>query len=193
MQTLATPDHRFLSEYLGTFQEVLRGDPELIPRLLAARDAIVTASTAGKKTVIIGNGGSAAMSSHVAVDLTKNARVRATDFSDASFITCLSNDFGFEKWIAKAIEFHGDEGDVLIAISSSGKSPNILNACKSARDRKFSAVITFSGFGSDNPLRTLGDINFWAPSRSYNHVEMAHHVWLVALVDLIIGKAEYPA
>ena len=89
------------------------------------------------------------------------------------------------------MEFYGDEGDVFIGISSSGSSENILNGCHAAREKKFSKVITFSGMNSENPLRKLGDINLWVNSKAYNHIENIHQFWLLAVVDVIIGKAEY--
>ena len=127
------------------------------------------------------------------MDLTKNAGIRCVNFNEADLITCFANDFGYEHWVEKAVEFYGDEGDVFIAISSSGQSRNIINGCKAARDNKFSSVITFSGFNNDNPLRQLGDINLWVDSKAYNFVENIHQVWLLAIVDLIIGKSGYSA
>ena len=143
--------------------------------------------------MIFGNGGSAAIASHFSVDLTKNASVRCINYNESDLITCFSNDYGFENWIAKAIEFYGDEGDVLIAISSSGKSQNMINATSAAKTKKFSKVITFSGFQEDNPLSKSGDINLWVDSKAYNFVENLHQVWLLAIVDLVIGDKEYSA
>ena len=89
------------------------------------------------RILLFGNGGSAAIASHVSVDMTKNIKVKAMNFNEADLITCFSNDYGYEKWIEKAIEFYGSKGDILILISSSGKSKNMLNACKAARRKKF--------------------------------------------------------
>lgn len=139
------------------------------------------------KTIIAGNGGSAAIASHVSVDLTKAAGIRAINFNEADLVTCFANDYGYEKWLEKSIEFYADKNDLVILISSSGKSQNIVNAALKAKEMGLS-VITFSGFDRNNPLNQLGDLNFWVNSRSYNIVEMTHHVWLVALVDYIIGK-----
>ena len=91
------------------------------------------------------------------------------------------------------MDFYGDEGDLLIVISSSGSSKNMLNGVKAARKGNFKAVVTLSGFAEDNPLRQLGDINLWINSRAYNFVENIHQVWLLAIVDLIIGSREYSA
>ena len=93
--------------------------------------------------------------------------------------------------MAKAVEFYGDEDDVFIGISSSGSSKDIINGCFSAREKHFSKVITLSGMQADNPLRQLGDINLWVNSCSYNHIENIHQIWLLTVVDLIIGRTEY--
>ena len=147
----------------------------------------------GKKTLIFGNGGSAAMASHFSVDMTKNAGIRCVNYNEADLITCFANDFGFENWVAKAVELYGDAGDLLILISSSGKSLNMINAVAAARKVKFSSVATFSGFKEDNPLKQKGEINFWVDSQAYNIVENTHQIWLLMLCDLIVGKAEYSA
>ena len=137
------------------------------------------------KVIIVGNGGSAAMASHVAVDLTKAARIRAINFNESDLITCLANDFGYENWVAKAIEYYADANDLVILISSSGQSENILNGAKKAQSMKI-PLITFSGFTAENPLRKLGEFNLWVNSSEYNIVEMTHHIWLLAIVDSII-------
>ena len=147
------------------------------------------AHKAGKKIIIAGNGGSAAMASHVAVDLTKAACIRAINFNEADLITCFANDYGYENWLAKALESYADKGDLVILISSSGKSKNILNAAEKGNEMGLS-VITVSGFLMDNPLRKLGDLNLWVDSTEYNIVEMTHHVWLVAMIDYLIKSEE---
>ena len=83
--------------------------------------------------MIAGNGGSAAVSSHFSVDLTKNAKVRSINFNEADLITCFSNDFGYEKWLSNAIKFYADKGDLLFLVSVSGESKNIINAAKDAK------------------------------------------------------------
>ena len=181
----------FLEKYIDDFSNLVISSEEMINDLLAVKDALVLASKKGNKSIIVGNGGSAAIASHFAVDLTKNAKVRCINFNESDLITCFANDYGYEHWIEKAVEFYGDEGDVFIGISSSGSSDNILNGCRAAREKKFSKVITLSGMNSENPLRKLGDINLWVNSKAYNHIENIHQFWLLAIVDVIIGKAEY--
>jgi len=160
--------------------------------LINAAEKIQAVSQKGNKLIIVGNGGSAAMASHVSIDFTKAAGIRAINFNEADLLTCFSNDYGYEKVFEKAVEFYGDKGDLLILISSSGRSANVVNAAKRAKELNMS-VITFSGFKSDNALRKLGDISFWIDSKAYNIVEMTHHIWLLAIVDYIIGYIEYPA
>ena len=152
---------------------------------------MVSAQKSKNKIMIFGNGGSAEIASHVSVDLTKNANIRCTNYNEADLITCFANDYGYERWIEKAVDFYADQNDVLILISSSGKSKNMINACKSARNKKISKIITFTGHDKNNPLSKLGDINFWINNKAYNFVENTHQIWLLAICDLIIGKREY--
>ena len=181
----------FLDNYIDEFSNLIINSKKITDDLMSVKDTLITASENGKKSIVVGNGGSAAIASHFSVDLTKNAGVRCVDFNETDLITCFANDYGYEHWIGKAVEFYGDEGDVFIAISSSGSSKNILNGCCTARDKNFSKVITLSGMQAENPLRRLGDINLWVDSRAYNHIENLHQFWLLTIVDLIIGKAEY--
>jgi len=153
--------------------------------LKAAAKLLMEVSATSGKVIIAGNGGSAAMASHTAVDLTKNAQVRSINFNESDLITCFANDFGYEKWIEKSLEYYADRGDCVILISSSGSSPNILNAADKAKKMGLK-LITFSGFSLDNQLRGKGDLNFYVDSQEYNIVEMSHHIWLVAIVDRII-------
>lgn len=142
-----------------------------------------------KKAIIVGNGGSAAIASHVSVDLTKAAKLRAVNFNEADLITCFGNDYGYENWVTEALRAYADPGDVVVLISSSGQSANIVNAADFAKSWGCD-VITFSGFLPSNPLRQKGTLNFYAESDEYNIVEMAHHIWMLAVVDFIIEDLE---
>jgi D-sedoheptulose 7-phosphate isomerase len=139
------------------------------------------------KIIFIGNGGSAGIASHLAIDYSKNGRLPAMAFNDASALTCLSNDYGYEHVFAKQVEFHARKGDVLIAISSSGKSVNILNAVEAAR-KIGCTVVTFSGFDAKNPLAKVGDINFYVDSLEYGFVEVGHMALGHAMLDHITGE-----
>ncbi len=141
---------------------------------------------------LIGNGGSAAIAEHMAVDLTKMARVRAMAMSGSPLLTAFANDCGYDKVFEKSIDAFANDKDVLFAISSGGKSKSILNACRAARRKKMT-IVTFSGFDAKNPLRRLGDINIWVNARSFGYVETIHHLLIHYINDAIIGKAEYTA
>ena len=153
-------------------------------QLFAAVQLILKTNQNKKKLMIFGNGGSAAIASHIAVDFTKAVRIRATNFNEADLITCLSNDFGYQNWVSKALEFYADKGDTIILISSSGTSSNIINGAKKANEMGLK-VISFTGFKKDNEVSKNSNLNFWVDSNEYNIIEMAHHVWLVSLIDYI--------
>ena len=174
---------KYFSKYFETVGQKLNSIDSA--KLEKAASMVWTAHQSGKKLIVVGNGGSAAMASHVAVDFTKAAGIRAINFNEADLITCFANDYGYEYWVAKALEAYADLGDLAILISSSGKSLNIVKGAEKAKNMGVS-VITVSGFLSDNPLQKLGDLNLWADSSEYNIVEMTHHVWLVAIIDYLI-------
>jgi D-sedoheptulose 7-phosphate isomerase len=144
------------------------------------------AHESGNKVMFIGNGGSMGIATHMAVDFSKNGGMRAMAFGDGAVLTCLGNDLGYENVFASQIEWHGRAGDVLIAISSSGKSPNILNGVQAARSRG-GTIVTFSGFREDNPLRKAGDVNFYVRAMEYGFVEVAHQAILHAILDIDMG------
>ena len=181
----------FVNKYLEDFSALIKPNKNIVSKIMNVRDIMLDVQKNKKKIMIFGNGGSAAIASHVSVDLTKNANIRCTNYNEADLITCFSNDYGYEKWIEKAVDFYSDQNDVLILISSSGKSKNMINACKAARKKNISKIITFTGHEKNNPLSKLGDINFWIDSKAYNFVENTHQVWLLTIVDLVIGKREY--
>lgn len=139
------------------------------------------------KLMFVGNGGSAAIASHEALDFWRTCGVPAIAFNDPIQLTCLGNDFGYEQVFSKPIDVFAQPGDLLLAISSSGCSRNILNAVEAAR-LKHCVIMTFSGFKPDNPLRSLGDLNFYVPSLSYGHVELAHLAIIHAVADIWSGK-----
>ena len=183
----------FLKEYFKKLEKLINFSDEEIKKIITVGEIIKEAHKNNKKTLIFGNGGSAAIASHFSVDLTKNARVRCTNYNESDLLTCFSNDYGYDKWVEKAIEFYSDQDDILILISSSGSSQNMVNAAKYAKKNKIKTIITLTGNKKDNPLKQLGDINFWVDSSAYNHVENIHQIILLSLVDLIIGRSEYPA
>lgn len=141
---------------------------------------------AGHTLYFIGNGGSAGIASHLAIDYAKNGGLRSLALNDGAALTCLANDLGYENVFSKPLEIHGRAGDLLIAISSSGRSPNILKAVEAARSQGM-AVVTLSGFDGTNPLRHKGDINLHVASHQYGFVEILHLALLHAVLDFEMG------
>ena len=155
-------------------------------------EIIKVANNNNGKLIFCGNGGSAAIASHCSVDFTKAASIRAINFNESDLLTCFANDYGYENVFSNAVDFYADKNDVLILISSSGESPNIINAARKAKELGLS-LITLSGFDEGNSLRKLGDINLWADSHGYNIVECVHQIWLLNICDFMIGSHYYAA
>lgn len=130
----------------------------------------------------VGNGGSAAIASHMAIDYAKRGGKRAMSFNDPAALTCLANDLGYAEVFAFQIERHARAGDLLVAISSSGHSENIHAAVGAAVSHGCD-ILTLSGFDADNPLRKMGRVNFYVPSNDYGHVEISHLAILHSMVD----------
>ena len=130
---------------------------------------------------LIGNGASASMASHMAAVLAKNGKFHTQVFSDLSLITAISNDMGYEHVFSEPLRRRARRGDMLVAISSSGASPNILAAVWAARALSLT-VVTLSAMQADNPLRSMGDLNAWVAAESYGTAETCHaavlHHWM---------------
>ena len=151
-----------------------------------AMECAQTAHDSGNKLMFIGNGGSSTIASHMAEDYTKAGGIRTLAFNDPAVLTCLANDLGFDQVFANQIEMFAQPGDMLIAISSSGNSQNILNGALAAKKRGC-WVMTLSGFTPENLLRNLGDINVYVPSSEYGFVEITHLAVCHAMLDVAMG------
>lgn len=138
---------------------------------------------------VIGNGGSAGLASHFCTDLLRTLKIPAATLSDTNVLTCFANDFGYENVYKMPLQRNLRSHDLLVAISSSGKSTNIIEAVKVAKEKKTS-VISLSGFAANNPLRRLGDLNFWLDSNDYGLVETGHFFLLHTIVDTCKIKSE---
>ncbi len=132
---------------------------------------------------VIGNGGSAGIASHFSSDLMKALKIPSQTLYDSCMMTCLSNDLGYEHVFSYPLEKLVKPRDLLVAISSSGQSLNIVNAAKTALSKQAS-LLTLTGFSSHNPLRKLGQLNFWIDRSDYGLVESAHFFLLHAIIDL---------
>ncbi|MEZ4771893.1 MAG: SIS domain-containing protein [Bacteroidia bacterium] len=144
---------------------------------------LVEAQKNGRKVMIIGNGGSAGVASHLAVDFWKNGGVKAITFNDAPVLTCIANDYSYDEVFSIPIEQFAEKGDIAICISSSGSSINILKGAQAALT-KGATVITCSGFKPDNTLRSMGHLNFYVPSFSYGFVETLHQFIIHSILDV---------
>jgi D-sedoheptulose 7-phosphate isomerase len=175
-----------LSQLLGRVEVTDRRGTELTVEagIEQAIDLIRDRTKRGSTLMFIGNGGSASIASHQSLDFWRAGGIRSVAFNDPVLLTCISNDFGYPTVFERPIDMFAKGGDILCAISSSGCSENILRGACKARQKRCS-VLTMSGFAADNPLRQLGDLNFYVPSDSYGHVEITHLSLSHCMVDTI--------
>lgn len=131
---------------------------------------------------LVGNGGSAGIASHATTDFVNVAKLRAQTVHDSSLLTCMANDYGYENAFARILSQLAGRDDVLVAISSSGRSANIRNAAATVK-QKGGQVVTLSGFERGNPLRAMGDLNIWLDSHDYGFVEIGHQFILHNIAD----------
>jgi len=143
--------------------------------------------TRGQNIYLVGNGASAAMASHFAADACKNGGLRAQVFGDAALLTCTGNDLAFDQVFALPLARFARAGDLLITISSSGASPNIVRALEQARDMRLQ-IVTVSGRKDDNPSRGAGDLNFYMPVPRYGWIESGHHIVLHYWLDQYLER-----
>lgn len=173
----------FFKFYNKKLINLLKLDLKTIRKLEKVKHYLQTVKKKNKKVLIFGNGGSAAIASHFTIDLLKNTKIKCINFNEPSIITCLSNDYGYENWVKKCIEYNADKGDMLIIISSSGESKNMINGCNQAVKQSLNPIITLTGFKKNNSVSRMGTINFWVNSKTYNHVENTHQFLLLSLID----------
>ena len=182
-------DSKFLEDYWLRYKKILfnsRDDKGLID----LRNQILTTQKKGGKLIFVGNGASASLASHAATDFTKQAKIKAVSFNDHNLITALSNDFGYDMWVVKALEFYANPIDKVIFISVSGNSKNLVNGLKFAKQISLSNA-SFTGSSSNNFLKANSDCSLWVDSKAYNIVESIHTIWITLVIDLLIGNPEY--
>ena len=143
----------------------------------------------GGNLFLVGNGGSAGVVSHILTDFINVNKLNARTLHESSLLSCMSNDYGYENSFSEPLSTLAREKDLLIAVSSSGRSPNIHNAVKSIK-KAGGEAITLSGFGEDNPLRSMGDLNIWLDSKSYGLVEIGHLFYLHYLSGRLKSKGQ---
>ena len=202
-QELQNLDVRNIKNYLRELFEVTSGTNVTLQavdgnsvavELLDAVGIVISLLTEiqnkGKKIMVIGNGGSAGIAMHTLADYANVGGFKTIDFYNPALLTCMSNDYGYENVFSQPIEMFAESGDILFAISSSGKSENIVRAAKKAASLGC-MVITFSGFDADNPLRQVGYLNFYSLSKHYGFVELAHQTLVHCILDLFIKSKVY--
>ena len=185
----SSKDISFLDDYWSRYHKILfeaRDDKKLIE----ARNLILNTKDSGGKLIFVGNGASASLASHASTDFTKQAKIKSISFNDHNLITALANDYGYEKWVEKALFYYADERDLVFFISVSGQSENLINGFHYAKLKNIK-TISFTGADKNNLLNTNSDCSLWVNSRAYNIVESIHTIWLTLIIDLIVGEAEY--
>ena len=180
-------DINFLNNYFEELQKIINPDEKINKKIILLKKYCLEIKKNNKKIFIFGNGGSSSIASHFTTDMIVNNNIKVFNFSDANLLTCFANDYGYENWVKEALNSYADKNDLVICISSSGTSKNIINAALKAKKMEC-RVVTFSGFGKNNPLNKIGKINFWIDSSNYNIVEMTHHIWMLSAVDKIANS-----
>ncbi|HOX28192.1 MAG TPA: SIS domain-containing protein [bacterium] len=173
---------KILESMTVTDSSAARLDPEAAMTLW--KDLTHTIREKGKTIYFIGNGASASMASHISADIEKNYHVRAEVFTDLSLITAIANDMGYDEIFAEPIRRKVCTGDMLVAISSSGRSENILKAAAEAKSLG-GTVVTLSAMDGGNPLRAMGDLNFHVPAATFGLAETCHAAILHYWIDLM--------
>ena len=142
-----------------------------------------------KKILIFGNGAGAAISSHFASDLAKTLKIKALSFDNSAHITCFANDYKFENWILETLKVYADKDDLIILLSASGNSKNIINAAKFCKNKKIN-FFSLSGFNSKNLLNKNSRNKFHIESDKYNHIEVLQSIILLLTIDYVKNKTK---
>lgn len=135
--------------------------------------------------VFVGNGGSAGVALHMTADFLKNGGMKTYSFFNPATLTCIGNDYAFSEIYAKQIQMTMTKGDIVVAISSSGQSLDIIRAVEQAKESSC-RVITLTGFCENNTLKAMGDFNVYVPIAHYGIVESVHQIFLQQIVDTLM-------
>ena len=151
---------------------------------------ILKTSKKKSKILIFGNGDNISTTAHFATDMTKNAKIKTMVFNDPNLITCFSNDYGFNQLVKKTIEYYESKKDLIILLSVSGESQNLVNASKYCKKKKINCI-SVSGFKRNNSLSRYAKVSLWINSKSYNLVEIIQMIILLSFIDKKIGSLTY--
>ena len=179
----------FFDSYWDHYKKLIFDSRDDI-KFLQIKNLFLKISKNGGKVIFVGNGASASLASHAATDLTKQGRIKAIALNDHNLITALSNDYGYERWVEKALSYYASQEDLLVLISVSGESPNLVRAVEYAKSN-FISSLSLTGSSKNNKLKNLTDYSLWVNCKSYNIVESIHTIWITLIIDLIVGKSEY--
>lgn len=179
----------FLRDYFKDYGR-LAFDEAVWPQIDRFAALARTVAGNGGKMMFFGNGASASLAEHAALDFTKQGKVRSQTCHDPSLMTAFANDFTYDRWMAEAVRHFADARDAVVLISVSGTSPSVVEAARQARDMGL-PVVAFTGRAPDNPLGQAADIHFHVASDAYNLVECIHGIWLTTTIDYVIGSAVY--
>ena len=182
-------DKKFLDDYYSRYQRILF-DSRDDSAILTLRDAIKKIHLNKGKLIFIGNGASASLASHAATDFTKQAKIPSIAFNDHNLITALSNDYGYQKWVSRAIGYYAKPEDLIIFISVSGESSNLIEGINFANKRSI-LTASLTGSSETNSLRNKSKYSLWVNSKAYNIVESIHTIWITLIIDLFVGSPEY--
>ena len=182
-------DKKFLDDYYSRYQRILF-DSRDDKSILKLRNVIYETYLNKGKLIFIGNGASASLASHAATDFTKQAKIPSIAFNDHNLITALANDYGYHNWAAKAIEFYSKPNDMVIFISVSGESSNLIEGINFANKISLSTA-SLTGSSQTNSLKKKSKYSLWVNSKAYNIVEAIHTIWITLIIDLFVGSPEY--
>lgn len=175
---------RFFDNYFLSFTDKILEHKEINPKLLELAHKIKKLKK--NKLYIFGNGGSLSISNHVQLDFMNKCKINTYQGNDAGLISCFTNDYGYENWISLVLKKTATNKDLVILISSSGKSKNMLKAFKTANKMGIKNIYSLTGFNKSNPLKKMTkNKSLWVNSKSYNFIENIHQIWLLAMVDYL--------
>jgi len=178
-----------LFRYFSNFNELINSN-DVLSKLGDLGNSLELLKKSKGRLLLFGNGASASIASHAALDFTKQGRLTSLCFHDPALLTAYANDYGYENVFKEIINDHVKDGDFCIFISVSGESPNIVRAAKLCIEKQI-PFASFSGRKFDNTLARISKTSFWVNSEAYNIVENIHSIWLLSLVDYLIGTEFY--
>lgn len=178
-----------LNEYLGRYKTLIDG-ASIVTKLESLARALDEHKAKERRILIFGNGASASIASHAALDFTKQGKLETLCFHDPALITAYANDYGYENAYTEILKSYARQTDWVFLISTSGESENIIRAARLAKEKNLFTV-SFTGRHKNNRLKSCTDESFWVDSHAYNIVENCHAIWITSLIDSLVGKAEY--